>query len=117
VREAPRKQQSAAEIPFDFTAIKEMVATAEAEESGWRGFLADSAQQTLCLSYEELAADYVGAVARVLTFMDVTLPKQEIPPPAFLRQADARSLEWERLYREQSGEAAPEVTLARAHTG
>lgn len=117
VREAPRKQQGAAEIPFDFTAIKEMVATAEAEESGWRGFLADSAQQTLCLSYEELAADYVGAVARVLTFMDVTLPKQEIPPPAFLRQADARSLEWERLYREQSGEAAPEVTLARAHTG
>jgi trehalose 2-sulfotransferase len=117
VRDVPTRQGRTPEIPFDFAAIKDLVATAEAEDSGWRNFLADSGQQTLSLTYEELAADYAGTVARSLAFMGVTLPIQDIPPPAFHRQADARSLEWERRYREEAQEAQPAVSLARAQPG
>ncbi len=101
VRDLPTRQGQVPEVVYDFAAIKDFVTTAEAEDAGWRGFLADSSSITLSLTYEDLAADYRGTVTRVLTFLDVAAGGVEIPPPAFHRQADARSVEWERRYREE----------------
>jgi LPS sulfotransferase NodH/glycosyltransferase involved in cell wall biosynthesis len=89
------------DIAYDFAAIREAVVSAEVEDAGWRRFLAGSEDETLTLTYEELAADYAAVVSRVLAFIGITLPQFAVPPPAFQRQADARSLEWERRYREE----------------
>ena len=102
VREVPTRQSSAAEVPYDLEAIRECVTTAEAEEAGWTHFLAGCAERTLTLTYEELAADYPRTVTRVLAFMGLSLPEREIPIPAFHRQANARSLEWEQRYRAET---------------
>ncbi len=107
VREIPTRQSSAAEVPYDFEAIKECVTTAEAEDAGWTHFLTGCAEQTLTLTYEELAADYSRTVARVLSFMGLSLPEGEIPMPAFHRQATARSLEWEQRYRAETRGVVP----------
>ena len=86
---------------YDFAAIQEYVAAAEAAEAGWRDFLSDSQACTLDLSYEELAADYRGTVARVLAFLGLGAEDIAIAPPAFSRLADERSAQWERRYREE----------------
>jgi LPS sulfotransferase NodH len=88
-------------VEYDFAAINELVVSAEVEEAGWREFLAGSERNTLTLTYEELAADYSGTLIRTLAFLGVTLSPEEIPSPEMVKQADSRSQEWERRYREQ----------------
>jgi LPS sulfotransferase NodH/glycosyltransferase involved in cell wall biosynthesis len=98
-RDQGRVSAPAVKVEYDFAAIKEFVVSAEAEESGWRGFLSGSELSTLSLTYEELAADYTGTVMRTLAFLGVTARPEEVPPPAMLKQGDSRSLEWEQRYR------------------
>jgi LPS sulfotransferase NodH len=102
------ERRSADGVPFDFAAIRHLVDTAEREESGWRRFLASMEDTTLPLTYEELAADFPGVITRVLGFLGLSLAPAEIPPPSFRRQADARSLAWERRYRKEARAAAAE---------
>jgi LPS sulfotransferase NodH len=89
------------DIPFDFPAIARMVRLANYEEGEWRKFLAGSMDRTLELTYEDLASDFAGTVSRVLEFLDMP-ENMNIPAPSLRRQADARSHEWERRYREQA---------------
>ena len=93
------------DVPFDFQVIAERVRLATREETAWRQFLAGSPNTTLELTYEELAADFPGTVARALRFLEVP-EGLKIPPPGLRRQATARSVEWERRYREQAQAAA-----------
>jgi LPS sulfotransferase NodH len=89
------------DIEYDFLAIKELVSGAQAADAGWRAFLAGSEDRTLKLTYEELAADYAGVVARVLHFLGFPLSADDVPPPSFQKQADARSMEWEQRFRDE----------------
>jgi LPS sulfotransferase NodH/glycosyltransferase involved in cell wall biosynthesis len=100
-QDAATASPEAVEVPYDFAAIHELVRSAELEEQGWREFLAGAADVTLSLTYEELASDFAAAVTRTLAFLGVSLPKAAVPPPAFRRQAGARSMEWERRYRSE----------------
>jgi len=88
------------DVEFDFAAIKKLVDHAEEAETHWREFLAGSEDLTLSVTYEELAADFSATVSKVLAFIGTPLPPGAVPPPAFVRQADARSVEWELRYRE-----------------
>lgn len=85
-------------VPFDFEGIQDMLKGAEFEEQGWRRLLAGQEADTLVLTYEELAADYQGALTRVLGFLDVPVPEGGLPTPKLRRQADARNEELEQLY-------------------
>ena len=87
------------EVPYDFDKIDEQVLNARLGRDGWRDMLAGAEDITLPLTYEELAADLDGAVRRVLAHIGapVDLPLR----PYLQKQAGARSLEMERLYREE----------------
>jgi len=89
-------------VAFDFMTIQDIVDAAEFEEDAWRRLLADADNTVLELTYEELAADYIGTMSRVLAFLGFTVAPADIPPPLLQRQHDARSQEWEHLYREQA---------------
>ncbi len=85
-------------VPFDFDEIHNMLHGAEFEEQGWRKLLAGQEADTLVVTYEALAADYQGTLARVLGFLDIPLPEAGLPTPKLRRQADARNEELEQLY-------------------
>ena len=87
------------EVPYDFAAISMLVTSAKAETAGWTSFLRGCEALTLNLTYEEIAADYTGAIVRAAAFIGVPLAREAVPPPALQRQADARSREWENRYR------------------
>jgi LPS sulfotransferase NodH len=96
----------APEVPYDFAALSELVVTAQVEAAGWRSFLRGCEAVTLSLTYEEIAADYAGAIVRAAAFIGVPLAREAVPPPAFHRQADARSREWENRYRAEERAAS-----------
>jgi LPS sulfotransferase NodH len=109
VGDPERDRSQDREIPFDFQIITKKVRLATREEAAWRQFLSNSLDTTLELTYEELAADFAGTVARVLAFLDMPAGLK-IPPPGLRRQGDDRSVEWERRYREQAQAEASDPT-------
>lgn len=87
------------EVAYDFDKIDEQVLNARLGRDGWRRELAEAEDITLALTYEELAADLEGGVRRVLAHIGAP---EDVPLRSFLqKQAGARSLELERLYREE----------------
>ena len=89
------------EIPFDFTAITQLLDDAIRQEQGWREMLAGQEADVLPIVYEEFAADYAGTLTRVLAFFGLEVPPQGLPKPPYQRQADARSAELIALYQEE----------------
>ncbi len=87
------------EVPYDFDKIDEQVLNARLGRDGWRRELAEAEDITLPLTYEELAVDLEGSVRRVLRHIGAPA---DGPLRTYLqKQAGARSLELERLYREE----------------
>ena len=88
------------ETPYDFDRIDEQVNNARLGRDGWRRVLAEAEDITLPLSYEELASDIETSIHRVLAHIGA--PAAEGPVRPYLqKQAGARSVEMERLYREE----------------
>jgi LPS sulfotransferase NodH len=85
--------------PYDFDKIDEQVLNARLGRDGWRRELAEAQDITLPLTYEELAADLEGSVRRVL--LHIGAPAEGPLRPYLQKQSGARSLEMERLYREE----------------
>lgn len=98
---AARPGESDRGAPYDFDKIEHQVQSVLAAQAGWRETLKGAEAITLPLSYEELAADLPGAVARVFAHVGLALGPEPIRAPGLEKQAGAWSKEMERRYREE----------------
>lgn len=98
---AARRGESDRGAPYDFDRIDHQVQSALNAQAGWRATLKGGEAITLRLSYEELAADLAGAVARVCDFVGADLGEAEARAPGLEKQAGAWSVEMERRYRDE----------------
>jgi LPS sulfotransferase NodH len=96
---AMRPGESDRGAPYDFDKIEHQVQSVFAAQAGWRETLKGAQAITMALTYEELAADLPGAVARVFAHVGLALGPEPIPAPGLEKQAGAWSLEMEQRYR------------------
>jgi LPS sulfotransferase NodH len=93
-------------LDFDLGEIHTLYCIAAFQEERWRQFFQEQNISPLCLTYEELVADYEGAIRGALRFLELEDSGLAIPEPASQKQSDGLSEEWERRYRE----LVPEVS-------
>jgi LPS sulfotransferase NodH len=96
---------SAAEttLEFDFAGIDECVVQAERHNIEWAEFFRRWRIDPLAMSYEDLSADFDGAVRSVLAFVGVDPRGLPTIQPPLKRLAGDLSAEWEQRYRQQAG--------------
>jgi hypothetical protein len=101
--EAPREpQESAADLPFDADEIERQIKTIEEQDRQWHDFFRRRKMRTLVLIYEDFVSSrekYEQTIRGICKYIGLPHERVRIRAPAFRRQADALSLEWEREYR------------------
>jgi LPS sulfotransferase NodH/Flp pilus assembly protein TadD len=101
---------------FNFARITETLKAQAAFEAEWQQFFAENKIEPFVLDYEELVANYVEAIYKVLAFLD--LPTNvPIRRPRLVKQADATSREWTERYNAMINEeqaAAAQISPAQA---
>jgi trehalose 2-sulfotransferase len=91
--------QDGGEPRYSFPALRHLVELLTAQDAAWERFFADSGSDVLALSYEEVAADVGGALARTLEHIGVaTVPDAPAAAAPIRRQADERSDAWVAAY-------------------
>ena len=91
----PNSGKQGPELKFDPALIEHCLESARVSEESWKQFFDRNGIEPLALTYEELCLDYSGAVARVLDFLRIRLPRNFcLGPPRTVRQADALSEDW-----------------------
>jgi LPS sulfotransferase NodH len=108
---------------YSFRDIAERLSMIAAQEDDWRTLLSPFREKTIAVEYEDLAADYVGTVERVLVALGLADAAATLAPqPQVVAQRDRTNEEWEqRFMREVHGEIAgrdrnsptPDGTIAR----
>ena len=80
---------------FDPEAIARLERLVVANDAKWQSFFARCGADPLVIAYEELGAEYAGAISRVLSWLGVAKPgASQIGPPRLRRQADELSEAW-----------------------
>lgn len=88
------------EPKYDRALIERCLAEAENEENIWSEFFVGIDREPFRVAYEELCQNHPAVIRAVLDFLEIRLPRRiRIGQPATIRQGDALSDEWERLYR------------------
>jgi trehalose 2-sulfotransferase len=85
---------------FDFDGIDERVRRLREQTEAWRAWFATAGVEPLAVTYEQLVADPAAIVRAALALLGLTLPDDLAVEPRTTRQADRRSEEWIRRYRE-----------------
>jgi LPS sulfotransferase NodH len=86
------------EPQYSYAAIHHLVALLEGQEAAWVRFFATTSGAVLSLTYEDIAGDLGGALARTLDHIGVTVPHGALCVPGMRRQADERSEAWAEAY-------------------
>ncbi len=95
--EPPPAQRSV----YSFDAIDHLLHGLRGQEDAWRGFFFRIGRRPLSIVYEEVVGDLAGALARVLTELDVEPPAGWTPPERSpRRQSDELSESWVQSYLE-----------------
>jgi LPS sulfotransferase NodH len=91
--------QDSAEPMFDPHAIARCEAVLRRDDARWSRFFRANGIEPLVVHYEDLAADYVGSIRKVIQWLGVAgaadLP---VPQPHFQRQSSARNEAWRQQY-------------------
>jgi LPS sulfotransferase NodH len=101
--EAPPQQAS-----YSFPGIAERLRAIAEQERDWSARLSAFPEKTYALYYEDLAADYVGAVEQVLTALGLPDAISALDPrPEPIAQRDETSRRWEQRFLQdlRSGES------------
>jgi glutamate-1-semialdehyde 2,1-aminomutase len=86
---------SGREVRYDREQIQAFLTKIETEEHTWEALFAATGIEPIRVVYEELVADPVTHVRRVLGALSVQVPEDlRIPPPTLQKQADALSERW-----------------------
>ena len=100
-REAGDPPDAQAPQRFDARAIGHLVSRLEEHDRAWSAYFAAAGVEPLVIVYEDLAPDPESAVRAVLDWIGVGVPADFVAPqPRLERQADARSEDWVRRFRE-----------------
>jgi trehalose 2-sulfotransferase len=78
---------------YEADVLRDAINRLEHQYRNWDAALALFDAPTITLTYEELAADYVGTVARVLDFLGLVSPPS-LPKPVLQREADETTEVW-----------------------
>jgi trehalose 2-sulfotransferase len=89
---------------YEFAAIDHLVSQLESDERSWKEWFAQSDQQPLVVTYEQLEAATAETVSTVLHALG--LPDTAVSAPRLSRQRDELSEAWAERYRRERGEAA-----------
>ena len=104
-RDAKRPTQDRQKPPepvFDYDHVDRHVRLVREFDDYWLKFFRQHRVPALVLVYEDFVAAYEDTVRGVLRFLGVPETGAAIPAPGFERQADDRSLDWERRYQQKS---------------
>jgi LPS sulfotransferase NodH len=91
-------EPTAGEPQYSYAAIHHLVAMLEAYDNAWVRFFAGASGAVLQLTYEDIAVDLGGALARTLEHIGVPPPRDALCVPSMRRQADERSDAWAEAY-------------------
>ena len=92
---------------FDLAEIHDLYCIGIFQQESWKQFFAEQAISVHSVFFEELSADYESTVRLALKFLEIECSEVAIPEPVSVRQSDAVSEEWEKLYRK----SIPEVGI------
>jgi len=97
VEAAPRS----VEPVFSFRAINYLVRQLTAHDASWDAYFLGLGQEPLKLTYEELAQGTQAVISRVLDYLGIPVPTEDvIEPPRLSVQADQISEQWVRRFDE-----------------
>ena len=87
------------ETAFDPQAIASLERRLVVNDLEWQSFFLEYNIDPLKVTYEDLAADYAGTIARVVSWLGISHPDVlSIPRPRLKRQSDSQSEEWLQRY-------------------
>jgi LPS sulfotransferase NodH len=87
-------------VRFDFRAIDHCVSLAREYDRQWCVYFESNGLAPLQLVYEDFVAAYDETLRSVLEFLDVYHCDLPVTEPQLERMADAKSLDWEKDYRD-----------------
>ena len=97
---------SAPEPPsYDFERLKAEVARFDTYATGWDAWFASEGIAPVEVTYEALAADPAGELARICGALGVPAPDPASVRPGVAKLSDEVSAEWIRRYRADAGDA------------
>jgi LPS sulfotransferase NodH len=106
---------------FDLLAISHMERVLEQTDVKWQNFFQETGTTPLLIHYEDLASDYTGTIAKVLTWLGIAdADGAVIRPPRLQRQSNARNEEWLARYtalKAYGGVPAEESDVSDARSG
>lgn len=76
---------------YDFDAIHACRVEIDEAEAGWRELFDAAGVTPLQVTYEELAADYAGTVAKVASYVGRDLDADDVPVPRLRKQSNEHS--------------------------
>ena len=88
-------------IDFDFDAIHGLVRDVEQFDRAWYQFFMRRKLRALIVIYEDFVVEYEKTIRGALSYLGLDHSSFAVPPPQYQRQADERSMDWERRYAEQ----------------
>lgn len=86
---------------YDRALVEKCLSEARQDEAAWTSFFARNAIQPWTVYYEDLCSSYDATIRSALKFLRIKWESSQPIKPATVRQSDALSMEWERLYLSQ----------------
>jgi trehalose 2-sulfotransferase len=91
-------EPQAGEPQYSYAALHHLVAQLQAQDDAWVRFFASAPGAVLALTYEDIAADFTGALERTLDHIGIVPTDETLCVPPMRRQADERSDAWAEAY-------------------
>jgi len=107
-------------LAFDYVEIDRHIRFIEEFNLAWEAYFRQGRLKVMVLYYEDFVMQYETTIRAVLEYLGIEHKDLSIVSPRLERQADARSLEWERQYVEmqqsQSASAGQRITPPDVHS-
>jgi LPS sulfotransferase NodH len=103
VNPAQRIAPQAGPVAFDFAEIDRHVDLVNQFDMRWRDYFTRTRAPALVLIYEDFIKSYEPTVRAICDYLGALGQTIQPTPPAFEKQADVQSMEWEQRYRRMKG--------------
>jgi trehalose 2-sulfotransferase len=90
-----------AKAQLDLDRLTGLVRTIREDNQAWQAWFGEQDLTPLVVTYEELAGDRRGTVAKILAHLGLTVPSRWQPASPHHKQADELNAQWTQAYRER----------------
>jgi len=95
----PGPRDAATRVAYDHASIRRLLHALQSFDNSWKYFFRSNNITPICLSYEQLTANYESAVTSTLAALGISRDLRiRLPPPRLQKQADSISDEWRRSF-------------------